>query len=433
MEVREKGIRTAMKRLTLVLVVAMVAMLAGGVAMVRTGIVHAGGGGGSHAPIVIQSDSDFTSCGCVVSGKGTTASPYVIGPWTINNVNGIAVSIDGASLTKSFQLLNLTIAGNSTTTDTGIVLNHINPGGTQAISASVYGVQTSIQTNNVGILIENSSYVTLDGVGENPHGQGIGETGAGTINKNLSGAIDVENSSSVTIEGWQMSTNGPSINPNWVTLDPSVNDWAVGGVRFFGVTNSLVDHNSANNDTNVSYSLFDSSHNTISNNTADYPFTMNYLITDGSSYNTLNNDEGSTGDFIGAMIADPLPGTWTLQTYGPSHDNVIENSQIHTDGPTGTELNPVSITPAFLGGIVVLNGTYNNQIVNNQTWGSFGSDLAWAQAVPNNSTPIGVTTYPPTLHCNVTASEGGGGVSNRNGNVWSGNTYQTIDSCLPAQ
>lgn len=420
-----------MKRLTPLAIVALAAILVAGLFLARAGVVHAGSGG--HAPIHIQSDSDFTSCSCVSSGNGTTSSPYIIGPLTINNVNGVAVSIDGTNLTKSFELLNLTIAGNSTSTDTGIVLNHINPGGSQAIVAEVYGVQTSIQTNNVGILVENSNYVTLDGAGENPKGLGVSETGAGTINKNLSGAIDVENSSHITIKGWQMSTNGGDFNPNWKTLDPGIQSWGVGGVRFFGVTNSTIDHNAANNDTDVSYSLFDSSHNTISNNTADYPFTMNYLITDGSSYNTLTGNEGSTGDFIGLMVADPLPGSSTLQTYGSTHDNIITGNIIHTDGPIGNELSPVDITPAFLGGVVVLNGTYNNQITNNQTWGSFGSDLAWAQAVPDNNSAIGVVTYPPTLHCNVTASEGGGGVANHNGNVWTGNTFQTIDSCLPAQ
>src|SRR5712691_9351711 len=235
------------QRLAIVLVV-LVAMLSFGAA-----VTHASGG---HAPIVIQSNSDFTNCACVVSGNGSTTSPYIIGPWTINNVNGVAVSIDGTNLTKSFELLNLTIAGNSTSTDTGIMLNHINPGSTQAIVALVYGVQTSIQTNNVGVLVENSNYVTLDGAGENPNGPGIANTAAGTINKNMSGAIDVENSSHITIKGWQTSTNGPSINPNWVTLDPSVSNWAVGGVRFFGVTSSTVDHNAANNDTDVSYTLF---------------------------------------------------------------------------------------------------------------------------------------------------------------------------------
>lgn len=418
-----------MKRLAPVGILALVAVLASGALFWHVSVSHASG----QSPISIMSDSDFTNCGCVASGSGTTSNPYIIGPLSINNANGTAVYIDGTNLTKSFELYNLTIAGNSASTDTGIVLNHINPSGSATISASVYGVQTSIQTNNVGILVENSNYVTLDGAGENPKGRGIANTGAGTINKNMSGAIDVENSSHITVKGWQMSTNGPSITPNWVTLDPSVQYWAVGGVRFFGVTYSTIDHNAANNDTDVSYSLFNSNHNTVSNNTADYPFTMNYLITDGSSYNTLNNNEESTGDFIGLMVADPLPGTATLATYGPTHDNLIENNTIHTNGPTGTELNPVSVTPAFLGGLVVLNGTYNNTIENNQTWGSFGTDLAWAQAVPNSNTPIGVTTYPPTLHCNVTASEGGGGVSNLNGNVWKGNTYQSIDSCLPAQ
>ena len=419
-----------MKRLAPVFVCALVALVAGSALVMHVGVSHAGPG--AHAPIVIQSDSDFTSCACVVSGSGTTSSPYIIGPWSINNSNSVAVSVDGTNLTKSFEFLNLTIAGNSTSTDTGIVLNHINPAGAQSIVAKVYGVQTSIQTNNVGILVENSSYVTLDGAGENPKGQGVAETGAGTINKNMSGAIDVENSSHVTVEGWQMSTNGPSIQPNWITLDPSVNIWAVGGVRFFGTSYSTVDHNAGNNDTNVTFSLFDSSHNTISNNTADYPFTMNYIITDGSSYNTLSNNEGSTGDFIGLMVADPMPGSWTLKTFGPTHDNTITGNTIHTDGPTGNEITG-HVAPAFLGGLLVLNGTYNNTITNNTTYASFGSDLAWAQAVPNSSSPIGVDFYPPTEHCNVTTSEGGGGVANHNGNVWSGNTYQTIDPCITQQ
>jgi hypothetical protein len=399
--------------------------------------LYAGAGAGwagdtsKHAPIVIASDSDFTRCACVVSGAGTTSSPYVIGPWTINNTNGVAVSIDGSRLTKSFVLSNLTIAGNSAATDTGIVLDHVNPPGAPTIAAKVVGNQTSIQTNNVGILVESSRSVTLDGGGANTKGVGVGTGAVGTINKNSSGAIDVESSSDVTVRGWQLSTNGGDFQPNWITLDPG--SWGVGGVRFFGVTSSTIDHNAANNDTDVSYSLFDSSNNVVTGNSADYPFTMNYLITDGSVGNTIEGNEASTGDFIGLLVADPLPGSWTLAAFGATHDNAIVGNTIHTDGPIGNELSPVDITPAFIGGIVVLNGTYDNAIESNQTWASFGSDLAWAQAVPSSSSAIAVVTYPPTLHCNVTASEGGGGVAARNGNVWSGNTYQTIDPCLPPQ
>jgi len=104
----------------------------------------------------------------------------------------------------------------------------------------------------------------------------------------------------------------------------------------------------------------------------------------------------------------------------------------HTDGPTGSE-KKTGVFPAFLGGFVVLNGTYNNQILNNQDWASTGTGYAWAQAVPNSGTPIGVSNYPPMIHCNVTASEGGGGVANLNGNVRQGNSFQKIDPCIPPQ
>ena len=360
-----------------------------------------------HAPIAIQSNNDFANCSCVMSGMGTQANPYVIGPWAISTNGGIAVSVDGTNLTSSFVLYNLEISGNSSGTDTGILLNHINPSGTQTIIAEIYGVRSSIQNANVGILVENSSYVVLDGAGEN--------------------------SSYVSVEGWQLSANGADHAPDYVGLDPGVQYWGVGGIRFFGVSNSLIDHNSANNDTNVSYTLFASSSNRVTNNTADYPFTHNILIADGSSYNTVTGNVVGTADFINIMVADPLPGTSTLTTYGASHDNVISNNVNHNSGPNGHEKD-AGIVPAFLGGIVILNGSYNNQIVNNQgTGANLGPDLVWAQAVPNANTPIGVTNYPPALNCNVTASEGGGGVSNLNGNVWRGNTYKTIASCLPAQ
>jgi len=150
---------------------------------------------GSHGPISIAVDSDFQACGCVVSGSGTPSDPYVIGPWAINSVAaGTGVSIDGTSLTKSFTLFNLTIAGNSSTSSTGIVLSHINAPGQSTIEASVTGSQTAIQSMSTGILVQTSSYVTLDGGGANPNGVGIVNTGAGTINKNLAGAIGAGNS-----------------------------------------------------------------------------------------------------------------------------------------------------------------------------------------------------------------------------------------------
>jgi hypothetical protein len=379
-----------------------------------------------HSPIVIQTDQDFLNCGCLVSGTGSPANPYVIGPWAINKPAGVAVTVDGSALTKSFVLWNLTIAGNGNNSSIGILLKNIN-----GISAAVEGPQTVIQSVGVGILIENSSYITLDGGGANPNGAGIAGSNLGSINKNFNGGIDVENSHDIVIRGWQLSANGQDGVPDWVAFDPALVNWGVGGIRFFGVLSSTIDHNAANNCTSISYSLFNSSYNTVSNNSADYPFTMNFLVADGSTYNLVTNNVAGTADFIGYMVADPLPGTSSLTKFGASHHNTFSDNISHSDGPTGREIKS-GVVPAFLGGFVVLNGTYNNTIQNNQDWASIGGGFVWAQAVPA-STGIGVVTYPPQLHCNVTASEGGGGASNLNGNVWTGNKFQKIDPCLPAQ
>ena len=401
-------------------------------ALVLTSSANAGGAP-NHSPIVIRSDADFSNCACVSGGDGSQANPFVIGPWTINSSSGAAVLVDGSRLTKSFVIANLTAAGNNGGASKGVILQNINASGVQVILAAVTGKQTSIQSGGVGILVTNSSYVTLDGQGENPDGPGIGSNGAGTINKNSSGAIDVENSSHILVEGWQMSANGVYNQPDWVTLDPSIIHWGVGGVRFFGVSNSVIDHNATNNCTNNSYSLFNSSHDTVSNNTADYPFTINFIVTDGSAYNLLRGNVAGTADFIGYLVADPLTGTATLAAFGPTHDNTLTGNISHSDGPTGNEVK-AGIVPSFVGGFVVLNGTYGNQIINNQSWSATAlPDFAWAQAVLNPGTPIGVDIAPPALGCNVTASEGGGGVGNLNGNIWKGNAFHTIESCLPPQ
>ena len=385
----------------------------------------AGGGGNAHAPIVIQSDADFMACTCVLSGIGTQANPYVIGPWAINKSSGAGVTIDGSSLTKSFVLLNLTIAGDGGSNSEGIVLRNINPAGTQNIVAQVEGAQTSINTAEVGIVVESSNYVTLDGGGANPNGPGIGNAGAGTINKQISGSIDIENSSHILVTGWQLSASGLSIQPDWITLDPTTATWGVGGVRFFGVTDSTIDHIAVNNCNDASISLFNSSYNTVSNNTSDYPFTMNYIVADGSSYNQVINNVATTGDFIGFLVADPLPETWTLLRFGPSHDNKFIGNTSIADGATGKEVHS-GVEPAFGGGFVVLNGTYNNVLTNNHAL-----SFLWAQAVPDNSSAIGVAAYPPRIYCNVTASEGGGGIALYNGNSWTGNTAKLIPPCVP--
>jgi hypothetical protein len=386
-------------------------------------------GASAHAPIVITSDAGFTSCGCVASGSGSTSNPYVIGPLPVTNPSGDGVYIDGRTLTKSFVLYNLTANKNA---GNGITLNHINTAGGSTIVAKIYGGQTTTNNDTWGVQVENSTGVVLDGVGVNSAGPGVRASGFATANTNRLGGIDLESSSNITVRGWQMNANGSDSAPDWITLDPSTSNWSGGALRMVEVTGSTIDHNAANNSVDGHFMLFDSSANTISNNTAGYPYTMNFLLTDGSSYNTLTGNDAWDGDYAGVLVADPLPGSSTLSQYGPTHDNTIANNSIHSNGPTGAELK-AGLVPAFLGGIVMLNGTYNNRVTNNATFASTGTDLAWAQAVPDGSTPIRIKTYKPLLHCNVTTYDGPGSPPPFGGNVWSGNTYKTIDPCLPSQ
>src|SRR5258708_25939392 len=51
-------------------------------------VTLAGTGTGAHAAITISSNADFSACGCVTSGDGTAANPFVIGPWALSAPSG---------------------------------------------------------------------------------------------------------------------------------------------------------------------------------------------------------------------------------------------------------------------------------------------------------------------------------------------------------
>jgi hypothetical protein len=361
----------------------------------------------SIGPIHINGNDGFAACGCASQVGGV----WVIGPWSISGAPGDGVSIE--NVTVPFQLLNMTV---NKSQGAGIRLNGVNGGGATVIA----GTQTSLQNNNIGIVIEKSTNLVADGGGANPNGRGIVASGnAGTINKNYLGGIDVENSSFVTIRGWQLSANGQDGTPDWVTFDPGPAHWSIGGVRFLTVTSSVIDHNSANNDTSISYSLWNSSHNVVSWNTGDYPFTTNLLLANGSSSNQVDQNSFGTADFVGILVADPL----LPSSFGSSSHNAITNNIVHTSGPTGAEIKSGE-APDFVGGIVVLNSASSNFVSSNQLWSNSGTDLKWAQETLDPSSPTGVRSYPLTAVCNVPPY----GVP-FNGNAWFGNSFRTQDIC----
>src|SRR5713226_10245019 len=77
-------------------------------------------GAGQHAAITITSNADFSTCGCVTSGNGTAANPYVIGPWSINapsgGTSGWSVKIDNSKgkITDYFNIFGISSNYNNT-------------------------------------------------------------------------------------------------------------------------------------------------------------------------------------------------------------------------------------------------------------------------------------------------------------------------------
>ncbi|MFI5166523.1 MAG: hypothetical protein ACHQQS_07890 [Thermoanaerobaculales bacterium] len=80
---------------------------------------------------------------------------------------------------------------------------------------------------------------------------------------------------------------------------------------------------------------------------------------------------------------------------------------------------------------------YSLSVAGNATGNSRGIALTninrLGQQAIAAATPINVVNAPPPVACNVAASEGGGGISTQNGNVWTGNAAKLIDSCITQQ
>src|SRR5260370_7066910 len=126
--------------------------------LIAAGIAFAGNVN-SIGPIHITGNAGFATCGCARLAGGV----WVIGPWSISGAPGDGVLIE--NVTVPFQLLNMTVNKSS---GAGIHLNNVNGGGATVIA----GIQTSLQNNNIGIVIENSANLAADGGGPNPNDWG---------------------------------------------------------------------------------------------------------------------------------------------------------------------------------------------------------------------------------------------------------------------
>jgi hypothetical protein len=147
---------------------------------------HASAGTGQHAAITITSNAGFGSCGCVTSGDGTAVDPYVIGPWAIpapsGETSGWSVKIDNSSggITDSFNVAGIASTYSDTSTiDPTIWLIGI------STPTTISG--TSGNNLSMGIELDNSSNISIDGVSYNKgNGTGIYIRGSSNVSINNS-------------------------------------------------------------------------------------------------------------------------------------------------------------------------------------------------------------------------------------------------------
>jgi len=143
-------------------------------------------GTGGHAAITITSNADFLSCGCVTSGNGTAASPFIIGPWAINapsgGTSGYSVKVDNShgKITDYFNIVGISSTYNdTTTTDPTIWLVGVTTR-TTISGASGNGL-------SVGIELDSSSNISIDGASYNKgNGTGVYINGSSNVSINHS-------------------------------------------------------------------------------------------------------------------------------------------------------------------------------------------------------------------------------------------------------
>ncbi len=182
----------------------------------------------SHAPIVINGNSDFNPNNGVTGGSGTASDPYVIEGWNITSSGTTAISISNTD--ASFVIRNVYInhlsGGSGSPTPYGVNMTNVSNGAIEASriynfynSASnlavVMSLVNDVVLNNVTvmpstILITNSTHVAVSH--STAYRIDVKESLAVQVSNNDAHlGIDVSSSTNVTITDNQSNTPGIKI------------------------------------------------------------------------------------------------------------------------------------------------------------------------------------------------------------------------------
>lgn len=284
-------------------------------------------GTGSHAAITITSNAGFSACGCVTSGNGTAADPFVIGPWTItapsDGTSGWSVKIDnsGSGITDYFDIFGISSGYNDTsTTDPTIWLVDVHT------ATSITGTNADPTGGNdlgIGIELDNSSNIAIDGVNYNK-GNGTG--------------VFINSSSNVTINNSKFKATCNICSPHTGDGIYAVNSSGIGIGNGADCPNSTpcVD---VTYDDGIGVWLNNTHDVVINQATADANDTGGYVLDGTDTYNVTVENSSAQGDgnicikFGGQRINT---GYFTdfqggLHIADGAHDNTIANDNFSAD------------------------------------------------------------------------------------------------------
>jgi nitrous oxidase accessory protein NosD len=345
-----------MRRVIIVLSVAVAALFA-----VPAASSWAGSGG--HAAITITSNAGFSACGCVKSGTGTAASPYVIGPWAIaapsGGTSGWSVKIDnsGGQITDYFNIFGISSTYNDTnTTDPTIWLVDV------STPTTISGTNASPTGGNglgIGVELDGSSHISVDGVSYNKgNGTGISLSGSSDIsinNAKLKATCTLctphtgDGIYAVNSAGLHIGTGAdcPNSNPcNDVTYDDGFGIWLV------NTHDAVIDAADADANDTGGYVL-------------DGPDTYNVTLENSSSRATGNICISVNGQRISTGYFTDLQGG--LHIINGAHDNTIASDDFSGDtsgisigsGGNGFFFNPCANMDQLFSPVEAAMGTGN--------------------------------------------------------------------------
>jgi hypothetical protein len=276
-------------------------------------------GTSGHAAITITSNAGFATCGCVTSGNGTAASPFIIGPWSIGTpsggTGGWSVKIDnsGGGITDYFNIFGISSTYNDTnTTDPTIWLVGVKT------ATTISGNNANPTAGNnlgIGIELDNSSNVSIDGVNYNKgNGTGIYLNGSSNVSINNSklkatcvvcaphtgDGVYALNSSNIQIG---TGADCPNTNPcNDLTYDDGFGIWLV------NTHNVVINQTSTDANDTGGYVL-------------DGPNTYNVTLKNSTSNGTGNICITFNGNKVNTGYFTDLQGG--LHIINGAHDNTI--------------------------------------------------------------------------------------------------------------